>query len=257
MGSSLNALTLLLLALSTVMPLTTWFYRRVPIGKFYFRLLLVSLVAGIVGWAIFAVGITGLNLQLAGIAWLLALAATTFFYRGLSQIHPLVVSISSLFGIIVYVQVASRLIQPGFLVVLVQLITMAVTSVYAVLALEFQLTGLEHDYRERSRLQLLTITGLNILHLVWIGIIYLVGFGSLPLPTAYQYDLFSGFQQGILIGAVVIGVVIPILIAPAMISMIHDKASRRLRRLIWPVLAGSLSATTIFFYFHCQYGLLL
>ncbi len=257
MNAAVAITTLIGLSFGAVYPLCLWCNRKAEIPRFYYLHLLAAAGSGLLGVSLLWYFEVGLQLLLSGLVWLVALSAITAFYWGRSRIQIAVISIPSVFGLIVYYQVAEILIFPSLTVFLVQIIGMALVGLAVILTGNIGKSHGNADSVAATAAIMRTLLVLLGIRVAWI--VYSLFWGPVSrMPEAVSLVEFINSVQGYIPAfAVFFGIIIPLGLLPLVYFYLKRQFYTMALKLLYPLVTAMLLAEILFKYYLFQYGIVL
>ena len=257
MNSVAAIATLMGLSFGAVYPLCLWCNKKSVIARFYHYQLLLAAVSGLTGISLLWYFKIGLQLRLSGLVWLAALSATTAFYWGRDRIHIMVISIPSLFGLVVFYQVTEIIIFPALSVFLIQISGSVLLGLTLLLTVNISKTPDNTEVMQAVWYILRTVLAVLVIRLVWIA--YSVIWGPISqMPEVFSLQEFLITVQGYIPGfAVLFGILIPLLSIGLVFLQVQRNSYHLALNLLYPTLVSVLIAEILFKYYLFQYGIVL
>jgi len=249
--------TLTGVSIAAIYPLGLWCQRKIAVAGLYYQQLMVAALAGVVGVALLWLHDTGFHLRLSGIIWLMALFSTIAFYWNRNRVHPWIISIPSVFGLIVFYKVSAILLYSSELLFIIQILTTGILGLF------FLLLGDVKKIKDSTELAMIIRPLVTMLFLlltaraVWIGYSIIWGQFTLVPEMLNWLDYITKMQGYLPVFATLFGVVLPTLSLFLIISQIKRGYRRSAELLLYPLVLSVLLAEIIFRFYLYQYGIIL
>ena len=249
--------TLSFIMVGSLFPLFLWIIVSVKIdpGFHRFTLGLSSLIGGF-GVIFFWFMDVELRVQLLAIVWLISLLTVTWFYWGRRNVQVWVVTIPSLLGVIVYSQMESLLISPGYLLLVTSILGGLILcgSIFSVL--------LGHSYFKMANLSIgLLMRAVKcllvflILRILW-DIPYLfmteVDLADYVVPAVEFIQSFNGFFLFI---ALFFGTALPLILCVLTLRTVSIHSARSAMGLLYVLLISVIIGDLFYKYYAIHFSL--
>lgn len=254
MNSTAAILTILGLSFGAVYPLCLWLNQRAIIQRYYYYHLLAACVGGLIGFGLMWYFEVGMHLRISGLIWLIALFTTTGFYWRHALIQPLVVSVPSIFGLIVLYQVGEILLFPSVAVFLVQILGALLIGAVLVLLSTVRKAAQADNAGIPIRPALWFMAILMLGRFLWI--FYSVYMGQLEQVRLdlVEQEFFIDTQVYLLGAGILLGLILPALSILILHLQIKSASLKPALNLLYPLAVSVLSSELIFKYCLFQFG---